>query len=42
MKELVDYLEYLNSTDFTAQQDFVGDISKWAATKATLGQLNFQ
>ena len=40
MKELVEYLEYLNSTDFTAEQDFVGNISKWASKKANLGELN--
>ena len=40
MKELVEYLEYLNSSDFTAEQDFVGNVSKWASKKAELGQLN--
>ena len=33
MKELVLYLERLNSKDFTNEQDFVGDINRWLYSK---------
>ncbi len=29
MKELIQYLEVLNSTDFTAEQDFLGKTNEW-------------
>ena len=39
IKSLVDYLEYLNSTDFTAEQDFVGAVNKWASKNTSQGNL---
>ena len=40
MKEFIKYLELLNSTDFTAEQDFLGKPSAWLMNAAKENKIN--
>ena len=40
MKELIKYLEVLNSTDFTAAQDFVGKSNEWLVNAGRDNKIN--
>jgi len=39
MRSFIEYLEILNSKDFTAQPDFVGDINNWLNTNVRNGKI---
>lgn len=39
MKAFIEYLEILNSNDFTAQPDFLGDINNWLNTNIQNGKI---
>lgn len=40
MENMVQYLEHLNSRDFTSESDFLGNVNRWLYQKSTLGEIN--
>ena len=40
MKQFVNFLEILNSTDFTAQHDFLGRTNEWLSSAASTNEIN--
>ena len=40
MENMVQYLEHLNSRDFTSESDFYGTVNRWLYQKSTLGEIN--